>query len=298
MEHRFRVTKALAGYLSFKVLDAYLGGRVPGREPEAGEIGDEATLAVRRRLQVEGERWRRETDPARRKFRKAAFGASKARAREAISSEGAVARSSALAEAAAIGVVARCGRSGMALTLASGVATLAEVGTGLRHITTLSGPAPTRRSARRQRRTRQRAAQQAQSFGVRLERRPNLGPLQPARPGFAAEEATAMLAAARRFVSDHRARGVTKVFYVERLEGQDFMRASREELEAVSCQRVQDGQLRPYSLKLGCECKFCLSQRAIAQWKGNPAHTPLDLTVRGVLERVEMTAQVAAGFQA
>jgi hypothetical protein len=76
LEHRFRVTKALAGYLSFKVLDAYLGGRVPGREPEAGEIGDEATLAVRRRLQVEGERWRRETDPARRKFRKAAFGAS------------------------------------------------------------------------------------------------------------------------------------------------------------------------------------------------------------------------------
>jgi hypothetical protein len=107
-----------------------------------------------------------------------------------------------------------------------------------------------------------------------------------------------MLAAARRFVSDHQARGVTKVFYVERLEGQDFMRASREELEAVSCQRVQDGQLRPYSLKLGCECKFCLSQRAIAQWKGNPAHTPLDLTVRGVLERVEMTAQVATGFQA
>jgi hypothetical protein len=53
LEHRFRVTKALAGYLSFKVLDAYLGGRVPGREPEAGEIGDEATLAVRRRLQVE-----------------------------------------------------------------------------------------------------------------------------------------------------------------------------------------------------------------------------------------------------
>jgi hypothetical protein len=41
LEHRFRVTKALAGYLSFKVLDAYLGGRVPGREPEAGEIGDD-----------------------------------------------------------------------------------------------------------------------------------------------------------------------------------------------------------------------------------------------------------------
>jgi hypothetical protein len=74
LEHRFRVTKALAGYLSFKVLDAYLGGRVPGREPEAGEIGDEATLAVRRRLQVEGERWRRETDPDRREFRRAAFG--------------------------------------------------------------------------------------------------------------------------------------------------------------------------------------------------------------------------------
>ena len=77
-----------------------------------------------------------------------------------------------------------------------------------------------------------------------------------------------MLAAARRFVSDHRARGVTKVFYVERLEGQDFMWASREELEAVSCKRVQDGQLRPYSLKLGCECKFCLSQRAIGRGRG------------------------------
>jgi hypothetical protein len=74
LEHRFRVTKALAGYLSFKVLDAYLGGRVPGRGPEAGEIGDEATLAVRRRLEAEGERWRRETDPDRREFRRAAFG--------------------------------------------------------------------------------------------------------------------------------------------------------------------------------------------------------------------------------
>jgi hypothetical protein len=146
LEHRFRVTKALAGYLSFKVLDAYLGGRVPGREPEAGEIGDEATLAVRRRLQAEGEQWRQETNPDRREFRRAAFGASKARAREAISSEVAVAASSALAEATAVGVVARCGCSGMELTVAPGVATLADIGTGARRIATLSGAAPTRRS--------------------------------------------------------------------------------------------------------------------------------------------------------
>lgn len=81
---------------------------------------------------------------------------------------------------------------------------------------------------------------------MRLQQRPDLGPMQPAKPRFAAAEVERMVATAKQFVREHQARGCTKVFYVERLDGETYTRASRDELEAVSCERVRTGQLEPY----------------------------------------------------
>ena len=290
---KFQVTKEMAGFLSFNVLDEYLA-RSDG-EPDA--TPRQATLSIRQRLVEEEARWQREEQPERRKFRRTALEKSRERAREAIDGF-----SQEITETAEVVLVARCSNSGVEVALASGGdgqrwATLAEVGNGLRRMASLAGASA--KSQGRMRRAKQRAAQQSKKFGVRLQGAENLGPLVPAKAELDEQVTMQMIDLCRRFVQEHRAKGCTKVFYVERLEGETFMRATLEDLQAVSCRRVQEaGRIEPPSLRLGCECKYCVAHRAIAQWKHNRAHKPLDITIRGALDRIQLTTQVAKVFQA
>ena len=79
---RFRVTREMAGFLSFEVLDAYLARNDGGSDASYRQ----ATLSIRQRLVEEQARWQREDHPERRQFRRKALEKSRGRAREAINS--------------------------------------------------------------------------------------------------------------------------------------------------------------------------------------------------------------------
>ena len=146
-------------------------------------------------------------------------------------------------------------------------------------------------SARIRRRGLKKTKARARRFGVRQQNAVPLGAIQPARPGFSSEECEKRLAVVRAKVDELRALGVREVFCMERMQD-----------ETVQCETAQC-ESSPRCKR----CLRCLTQLALRQFRARFAakakpetawgNGRLDISVRGLVARLEFLPQVAAGWQ-